>query len=198
MRHHHADIALELALDADAVRRRHRPASGEKGGDDLEKLTLVDRAAAQLEIDRHVIGDRGRGRERVDIVGPRIDDGRVFLHIREVAQRLDAAGGRAGADGDERARALAHFADALGIVRRGDRAFDQREIVAPFDGAAGRLGKIGDLDRAGDGEQFVLAVEQAELAAVARGEFPDGEPRLALLRRHVRSPSAQAGLRTRS
>ena len=141
MRHHHADVALELALDADAVGRRHRPAAGEEGGDDLEQLALVDRAAAQLEIHRHMIGDRRRRRQRLDVVGPRIDDRGIFLHIGEVAQRLDAARRRAGADRDQRAGARADVLDAFRVVGRGDGAFDQREVVASLDGAAGRLGK---------------------------------------------------------
>ena len=40
--------------------------------------------------------------------------------------------------------------------------------------------KVRDLDLAGDGQQLVLAIEQRELAAVARGEFPHGELRFAL------------------
>ena len=45
----------------------------------------------------------------------------------------------------------------------------------PFQHAAGGLREIGDLHRAGDGQQFVLAIQQRELAAVAGGELPDGE-----------------------
>ena len=62
---HHADIAAQLALDADAVRAAItglRPAR--KARDHLDELALVDRAAAQLEIDRHMVGDRRRGRQR--------------------------------------------------------------------------------------------------------------------------------------
>src|SRR5579862_4440830 len=59
VRHHHADIAPELALDADAVMRNHRLPLRQKRGDQLHELALVDRAAPQLEIDRHVLGDRG-------------------------------------------------------------------------------------------------------------------------------------------
>ena len=72
-------------------------------------------------------------------------------------------------------RRAADMVDALGVVRRGDRAFDQRQVVAAFHDRARRLREIGDVHRAGESQQLVLAVEQAELAAVARGEFPDGQ-----------------------
>ena len=71
---------------------------------------------------------------------------------------------------------LPHLADALGIVRGGDRSLDQREIVGPVRDGARRFGEIGDLDRAGERQQLVLAIEQRKLAAVAGGEFPDREP----------------------
>ena len=105
VRDHHADVAAPLALDADAVRAASRGrAPVEEGADHLEQLALVDRAAAQLEVDRHVRGDRRRGRERRDVLGPRVDDRDELVDVGEVAQRLDAARGRAGADRDQRAR----------------------------------------------------------------------------------------------
>ena len=67
-----------------------------------DELRLVDGAAAQLEIDRDMGRDRRRGRERLDIVRPGIDGGDEIVHVREIAQRLDAASGRASADGDQR------------------------------------------------------------------------------------------------
>ena len=64
------------------------------------------------------------------------------------------------------------------IVRRGDRPLDERDVVRTCDCRARRLEEIGDLDLAGDREQLVFEVEQAELAAVARRELPDRESRL--------------------
>ncbi len=49
----------------------------------------------------------------------------------------------------------------------------------PLAVVARRLEEVRDLDLAGEREQLVLAVEQRELAAVAGGELPDGERRLA-------------------
>src|SRR5271166_2033747 len=140
---------------------------------------FADRAAMQLEIDIDVCLDRRRGRERVDEVGPCIHRLGELAHVFEVAQRLDAAGGRAGTDGDQRTRLPPHRMQTLGIVRRGDRAFHQRYVVRATYHATRRLREVGDVDRAGDRQQFVLAVEQRKLAAVAGGELPDGELRFA-------------------
>ena len=43
-------------------------------GDHLEQLAPVDRAAAQLEVDRDVRGDRRRGGQRVDVLRAGVDD----------------------------------------------------------------------------------------------------------------------------
>src|SRR5581483_10879732 len=93
-------------------------------------------------------------------------------------QRLDSAGRGAGADRDQVAGGAADGLDPLRVVRRGDRALDEREVVRAFEGRAARLEEVRDLDFAGEGEQLVLAVEQRQLAAVARGELPDRELRL--------------------
>jgi hypothetical protein len=87
--------------------------------------------------------------------------------VAEVAQRLDPAGGRARADRDQRLGLRTDLADPLGVVRRRDRALDQRQVERPGCGVRRRLGEVRDVDRAGDRQQLVLAVEQAELAAIA-------------------------------
>src|ERR1019366_3921981 len=73
----HADVSPQLALDANAVSGRHGPAADEESGNHLDQLSFVDRTAAQLEIHRHMLGDGRRCRQRVDIVGARIDDRRI-------------------------------------------------------------------------------------------------------------------------
>ena len=167
-----------------------RPAPGQECGEHLNELALVDRAAAQLEIDRDVRRDRRRGGQRLDIVRPRIDGGDVVVDIGEIAQRLDAAGRGAGADGDQKFRLLAHFKDALRVVLRRDRAFDQGKIVRPLRDGARCFREIRDLDRAGDREQFILAIEQGKLASVAGRELPDREPGTRACR-HVKPPGAR-------
>src|SRR6266699_975987 len=56
-RDHHTDGAAQLALYTDAVRRRVRLALVQVGADDLEQLAFVNGAAAQLEVNKHVVGD---------------------------------------------------------------------------------------------------------------------------------------------
>ena len=109
----HADGAAQLALDADAVRRRVRLARIQERRQHLDQLVLVDRTAVQLEIDLDMRLIGVEVGERVDELGPRIDGLGELAHILEVAQRLDAAGGGAGADGDQRARLPPHRVQAL-------------------------------------------------------------------------------------
>src|SRR5918911_1583897 len=56
VRDHDADVATTLALHADAVRRQPRGAPVQQGAEHPEELPLVRRAAAQLDVDRHVRG----------------------------------------------------------------------------------------------------------------------------------------------
>ena len=195
VRDHDADIASPLAIDADAVIGDRRLASGEKGLNDLEQLTLVDRTAAQLEIDGHMGADRRRGRQRAQVFRMRIDCGRKLADFGEVAQRLNPAGGGAGPDRHQAARAPAHAQNALRVGRRRDRALDQRQIVWPRHYAPRRLGEIGDVDPLGEREQFVFAIEQAQLATIAGSELPHREFRLPPGHsRHLTTPAwAKAG-----
>ncbi len=176
--HHHADVALLLALDADAVVGHDRLAPDEEGADHLEQLAAVDRAAAQLEVDLDVVGDGRRGVEGGEERRRGVDDAQELFDVAEVAQRLDAAGGGAGADGDQEAGLAPHLLDALDVLGGGDRALDQGHVVGAGHRGAGRLEEVGDLQLLGHGEQLVLAVQQRELAAVAAGELPHGERRL--------------------
>jgi len=67
-------------------------------------------------------------RQRADVLGRGVDDARVLPTSAKFAQRLDPAGGRAGADRDQRARLLAHLVDALGIVQVRDASLDDRDV----------------------------------------------------------------------
>ena len=92
----------------------------EEGADHLEQLALVDRAAVQLEVDVDVGGDRRRGLERRDVLGRGVDDRHEVLDVGEVAQRLDPARRRAGADRDQpprrRARTSRMRSASSGVV----------------------------------------------------------------------------------
>ena len=61
----------------------------------------------------------------------------------------------------------------------------------PFDGAARRLEEVRDLDLVREREKLVFAVEQRQLAAVARRELPDRELRLRAQRAHSSLTSSQ-------
>ena len=111
----------------------------------------------------------------------RIDGLGIFVRVGKVAQGLDAAGGGAGAQGDQELALCAHFLDPFGFVRRGDRAFDDADVVrAGFDRAGG-FEEVGDVHGGGQVEQFIFQVEQGKLAAVAGGELVDGHFRLGLV-----------------
>ena len=107
-----------LALEADRLVGQLRPAPDGQGGEQLEQLAGGDGAAAQLRVDRHVVGDRRRGRERLDVFGLRVDRRPERVVVGPVAQRLDAAGRRAGADRDQQRR-LAPELDDLARPGRG-------------------------------------------------------------------------------
>src|SRR5208337_535441 len=189
LRDHYANRAALLALSANAVRRRVWLASIQKRAEDFHQLIFVDGATPQFEINKHVVGDRSGFLQGFDIVGPGVHDGDEFLHLLEIAQRLDAAGCGAGANRHQEFGGAPNAVDPLGIVRRGDRAFHQRKVVRTFRHRARGFGEIGDFDRVGDREEFVLAVQQAQLTTVAGGELPDRE--LGFANGHVRSPTYQ-------
>ena len=174
---HDAGDAARLALRAHARRRQSERVAVDERGERLQELATIDRTAPQLEIDRHVGCDR-RGRvERADVLRVGVDDRAEAVDVATVAERLDTARGRAGADRDEQVRFPADLVDPLGVVRGGDRPLDERHVVRPGDHRRGGLREVGDRDSSGDGEQLVLAVQEAELAAVARRELPDRQRR---------------------
>jgi len=179
---HDADGAAPLALDADALVREVRRAALEERAQGLEELDLADRASPELEVDGDVVGDpRGR-REARDVFGPRVDDAAVLLHVGEVLQRLDPSRRRARANRHESLRLRPDLLDPLRVVRRRHRPLDQGEVVGALEDRARSLSEVADVDRARDREELVLAVEDRELAAVARGELEDAQTGLAGLR----------------
>ena len=88
----------------------------------------VDGAAAQLGVDRHVVRDRRRGRERLDVLGMRVDRGADRVVVGPVAQRLDAAGRGARADRHEQRRLAPDADDLLDLLRGADRALDEDDV----------------------------------------------------------------------
>ena len=100
--------------------------------------------------------------------GMRIHDGGELAHVGEVPECLDPAGRGARSDGHHMAAEATNLANALDVVGRGDRTLDDREVVRPGEHSARSLEEIGDLNLPGHGQQLVLAVQQGELAPVAR------------------------------
>ena len=100
----------------------------------------------------------GRG---VDLVDEVVDVGPVL-------EGLDAAGGGAGADGDQELALLADLLDAVGVVRGGDGAFDEADVVGAADLLGAGFEEEGDLDGLGDGQQLVFGVEQARAGSRRR------------------------------
>ena len=97
--------------------------------------------------------------------------------VEPVADRLDASRGRARTDRDEACVVRAQADDLLGLLRRADRALDEQHVERAGRAARRRLGELDDVEALGDREQLVLEVEEGQLAAVARGELDDADPR---------------------
>src|SRR5688500_3692731 len=111
---------------------------------------LVDRTTAKFKVHFHVFGDRRAGRERLDVFRLRVDLPCELTYVSPVPQSLNAARGRTRADGDEVLAPLTHRADAFRVVRRGDRAFHEPDVIDP--GRVPRPGfkEVRDLDPLGD------------------------------------------------
>ena len=64
----HAHVAAALALEAHRLAAQLRPSADAQRGQQLQQLPRVDRAAAQLGVHLHVLGDRRAGRQRLDVI----------------------------------------------------------------------------------------------------------------------------------
>ncbi len=124
-----------------------RRAPGQGGGEDLEELAPIDRAAVELVVDLDVGRDRGRGVERGEVLGVGVDGRGVGARGGEVAQSLDPPGGGARADGDEPPRVGPDLHDPLGVGRGGDGALHQGHVVGAGHGRSRHLGEVGDVRR---------------------------------------------------
>src|SRR5204863_376758 len=86
----------------------------------------------------------------------------VALDDGEVAQRLDAACGRARADRDQLRRCAPDLVNALDVLRGRHRALDYRQVVGTVDGRRRGFEEVRDLDAVGERQQLVLAVEDRQ------------------------------------
>jgi hypothetical protein len=94
---------------------------------------------------------------------------------RQAAQRLQPAAGRAVAERDEVSAPGPDLTQPLDVGRRRHAALDQREVDRRCGRTGAELGKVHDHEALGECRQQ-SALEQHELAAVARGEGVDAEP----------------------
>ena len=145
LRDKHTDISLSLALQAHTVGRQARPDSRDQIRDDVEKLALIDRTAPQLEVHMDMLRDRRGSTEALNIFRTGIDRLLERFDIGPVAQRLNAAGRRAGPDRDQYLRLLSYGENAMRILCSRDRSFHQGDIVRAGINVAGRLREVGDV-----------------------------------------------------
>src|SRR6185369_9036321 len=90
---------------------------------------------------------------------------------------LDAARGRAGADRDEGLRHRAQADDLDRLLWRRDGALDEQDVERSGGAFRGGFRELCELEPIRERQQVVLEVEDRQLAAVARGELDDADPR---------------------
>ena len=97
----HADVVLELALDAHGILDELRPLAQQQRGDELRQVALAHGAAFDIAVHRHVLVDR-MGPDGRDLRGVLIDPvlNRVLLLV--VLDGRNAAADGAGADRESR------------------------------------------------------------------------------------------------
>src|SRR5580704_8649945 len=81
-----ADCAAPLAVETDAVRCRLWAAAGRQRLQHFHELMSIDRTAAQLEVDRHMIGNGRRRRQCLDIVRPGVDTAKEVSMVRTIPE----------------------------------------------------------------------------------------------------------------
>ncbi len=105
------------------------------------------------------------------MLGSGINPLNPFVGIVHVAERLQTAGGGAGANGDHKTAVLTHPPDALELMRSGDAALDKGDVYLRLRIEKTRLGKVDDVDQTVELQQRLTGVEKSQLTAVAGAEF---------------------------
>ena len=98
--------------------------------------------------------------------------------IGEISQSLNTSGGGTSTDGDEFFALGSQFRDAMFVLVGADGAFDDCQIVGAWLQVAGGFCKVSKRDLIRDAQEFIFAVQEGQLAAVAGGEFHDRDGRL--------------------
>ena len=112
-----AGRAAALAFRADRFVRELRSPADDEGRQELEQLARVDRAATQLGVHDHVVGDGRRHRQRIHELRLRVDGGRPRSMVGPVPDGLDPSRGRACPDRHEGGRLAAKAEQAPRAAR---------------------------------------------------------------------------------
>ena len=100
MSRHDTDIPPLFAFHADAVPAHIRLPVMKMRQQDFDQLHFIDRTTAQLKINAHMVGDRRRFIEGINIRRICVNNGDKLFHILEVAEGLNTPGRGAGPDRD--------------------------------------------------------------------------------------------------
>ena len=176
--HNDADGAASFAGLADAFGGGFGASAAGHGQNDLDELVFIDWAAAELEIDLNVLCDGARFGQRLDHFRRGVDGFFEFLMVCEISQSLHTSSRSACADGDQFFALRAEFYDTMKVFRGADGTFDDRKVVGARSQVAGGFSKVSKLDTIGQCQELFFAVQKGQLAAIARGEFHDGNGRL--------------------
>jgi len=177
---------LTFAFHADLVALVEGAYSEQQLADCGQDLGAIDRTTPDLEVDRDVLTDRfgpGQGLNEGRLGVDRLLPGLVA--VIEIAQGLQAAGCRTGAERDHETAVFPYLPDTLQLVVGRDTALDECDIdLGCFIGGAG-FQEMADVDQLCQSQQVLAGVQKCQLAAIARGKFVNGDTRSA----HLRTPS---------
>lgn len=174
---HDADRAAAFARLAGAFGGGFRHAGLGECEDDFDELPFIDGATAEFKVDLDMGCDRSGVGEGFDHRWGCVDRAFEFFVVREVAEGLDTTCGCASSDRDQFFALGAKLGNAVFVFFGRDRAFDDRQVVGAGLEVAGGFGEVSEVDPICDGEKFVFAIEQSQLAAIAGGEFDDCDRR---------------------
>ena len=148
---------------------------GSAGAEYLKQLVSIDRTAAELKVDQHVVGDRRRCRQCTDKLRLGVNAADKVGSVTPVLQCLNTTGRGTGANGDQVLRISTNRLDPLAVLGGRDRTFDQGDVVGARFHVTGRFQEMNDVDPIRDRQKFVFARQQLQLTTVTRGKLEYGQ-----------------------